>query len=212
MDVYEFRECEWDGCLFRFPAEVGDEGSLRCPRCGSAALKGADALTMEMPPQPTVDGAVLAGMLDNIRSIHNVGSMFRTADGAGLQHLYLNGITATPAHPKLHKAALGAQERMPWTYGLNGPRMAQELREAGYRLIALETGARAQPLFGAEISLADAPLALVVGNERAGIDPGVLDLCDLVVALPMGGSKRTLNVAVAFGIATYALRYGGVAI
>lgn len=208
MDVYEFRECAWDGCLFRFPAEVSGAGSSRCPRCGSAALQVAAALPSEVLPLPPVAGPGLVGMLDNIRSIHNVGSIFRTADGAGLQQLFLSGITATPAHPKLHKAALGAQERIPWTYDLNGPRLAQALREAGYKLVALETGARAQSLLGAGVRVADTPLAIVVGNERAGIDPGVLELCHFVVALPMGGSKRSLNVAVAFGIAAYALRYG----
>jgi tRNA G18 (ribose-2'-O)-methylase SpoU len=158
--------------------------------------------------QKADSSAVIAGLLDNIRSIHNVGSMFRSADGAGLRHLYLNGITATPAQPKLTKAALGAQERVPWSYDSNGPRLAFSLKEQGYQLVAVETSERAQPLFGTGFASVTTPLVIVVGNERAGIDPGVLAHCDIVVSLPMDGTKRSLNVAVAFGIVAYTLRYG----
>lgn len=150
----------------------------------------------------------LVGLLDNIRSIHNVGSMFRSADGAGLDHLHLAGMTATPKHPKLAKAALGAQDTVSWTYHLNGVDAADQLRVEGYQLWALEY---LPPSEKPGIDAGDAPvgrLALIVGNERAGVDPDILSRCDAVFSLPMAGRKSSLNAAVAFGIAVYYLRYG----
>lgn len=155
-----------------------------------------------------LDGLNLIAILDNIRSIHNVGSMFRSADGAGVRHLHLAGITATPKHPKLAKAALGAQESVGWTYHPNGVEAAAELRAEGYRLWALErlTSSGNPPL---EASKAPGGgLALIVGNERAGVDPGILAQCDAIYSLPMVGRKSSLNAAVAFGIAVYYLRFG----
>jgi len=207
MDQYEFRECEWEGCLFRFPTQVGMPGGNRCPKCGAATHIVAHPVG-DTGPSPARDGTIIVGVLDNIRSIHNVGSIFRSADGAGLQHLFLSGITATPSHPKLTKAALGAQERVSWTHALNGPVLARALKQEGYQLLAVETDAMAQSLFDDALSLRGQPLAIVVGNERAGIDPGILEQCQYMVSLPMGGAKRSLNVAVAFGIVAYHLRYG----
>ena len=149
----------------------------------------------------------MAGLLDNIRSIHNVGSIFRSADGAGVAHLHLAGITATPEHPRLAKAALGAHETVHWTYFPNALDAAHALRAQGYHLIALEPAADGPPSFTPRP--ADR-LALVVGNERAGVDPGVLALCDAVLSLPMSGRKTSLNAAVAFGIGVYYLRYGSI--
>jgi tRNA G18 (ribose-2'-O)-methylase SpoU len=131
--------------------------------------------------------------------------MFRTADGAGLSHLYLCGITATPEHPKLGKAALGAHLTVPWSYSPNGVETASELRAGGYTVIALERLAGASAGLSGEVR---GPLALVVGNERAGIDPGIAAQCDAMLSLPMAGHKSSLNAAVAFGIAVYALRFG----
>ena len=134
--------------------------------------------------------------------------MFRTADGAALGHLYLCGITATPDHPKLAKAALGAQERVAWSHGLNGVDTAVALREQGHSLWALESTPDAVPLYDLTLPVSGKPVVLVVGNERAGVDPAILAHCEQVVALPMLGMKRSLNAAVAFGIAVYALRFG----
>lgn len=208
MADFLFRECEWDGCLFRFPAEAEQEGAQRCPRCGSATRVAA--VTPVFAPPPGVNGSKrsISGLLDNIRSIHNVGSIFRSADGARLQHLYLSGITATPSHPKLSKAALGAQERVAWTHSLNGPRLGASLRDQGFQLMGIETAVAAQSLYAPRLVFDERPLVIIAGNERAGIDPDLLALCDHVLALPMGGSKRSLNVAVAFGIVAYQLRFG----
>jgi tRNA G18 (ribose-2'-O)-methylase SpoU len=146
-------------------------------------------------------------LLDNIRSIHNVGSMFRTADGAGLAHLHLCGMTATPAHPKLSKAALGAQEKVSWSHSPNGLETAVSLKEQGYRLWAIEATENAQPFFAADPVLPHSRIIVIVGNENAGIDPDILHICDRVFSLPMYGFKESLNVAVAFGIVAYHLCY-----
>lgn len=203
---YVFLQCINEECRFRFPAPAGETAAaLVCPRCHSALTLVAEAerRAADTTQHPTGDPEVV-GLLDNIRSIHNVGSMFRSADGAGVAHLHLAGITATPDHPRLAKAALGAQETVRWTYYPNALDAAQLLSAQGYRLIALEPAVVGPATFVA--GQADR-LALVVGNERAGVDPGLLALCDAVLSLPMSGHKTSLNAAVAFGIGVYYLRY-----
>jgi 23S rRNA (guanosine2251-2'-O)-methyltransferase len=146
-------------------------------------------------------------LVDNIRSTFNLGAMFRTADGAGIGHLYLCGITPSPDNPKVSKTALGAEYAVPWTYSPNGFQTASELLQNGKRLWALEIKPDAVPLFDALQDLDSHPLVLVVGNEVAGIDPGILNLCERSIYIPMQGYKRSLNVAIAFGIAVYSLRF-----
>jgi tRNA G18 (ribose-2'-O)-methylase SpoU len=146
-------------------------------------------------------------LLDNIRSVHNVGSMFRTADGAGVVHLHLCGMTATPANIKLTKAALGAQERVSWSYHPNAVDQAEILKENGYQLWAIEDVEDANPFFAANPVLPHSRVAVIVGNERAGVDPGIIQICDHIYSLPMAGYKDSLNVAVSFGIVAYHLCY-----
>jgi len=148
----------------------------------------------------------LAVLLDNIRSAWNVGSMFRAADGAGLRHLYLCGLSATPENEKVAKTALGSELAVPWSHHMDGVQLCRELKAAGYRIWALEGGDRAEDLYQMGIPK-EQPLLLVVGNELSGVDPGILAECERVVCLPMSGQKGSLNVAVAFGIAVYSLRY-----
>ena len=114
---YFFLQCRNERCRFRFPASVEEKKALTCPRCGGEVEVAAETVKGN-PTRPGsgLDDLTLVGLLDNIRSIHNVGSMFRSADGAGVSHLYLAGITATPEHSKLAKAALGANEDVPWSY------------------------------------------------------------------------------------------------
>jgi tRNA G18 (ribose-2'-O)-methylase SpoU len=139
-------------------------------------------------------------VLDNIRSMHNVGSIFRTAEGAGISKLYLCGMTATPPRPEIRKAALGAEEDMPWEYFSKTELALQQLRFTGYHIIALENTPTSQDYRTAAFSF---PLALVVGHEFEGIAPEILTQCETAISLPMRGQKTSLNVAVAFGIAAY---------
>lgn len=174
----------------------------------SLATNGAPP-TRVLPP--------FIGILDNIRSAFNVGSIFRIADGAGLSKLLLCGITATPENPKVAKTALGAQSHLDWTYSPNILAPIDALRAEGYRLIVLESTADATSLFdptllapaagaGSDFHRTDRPLALVVGNEVSGVDPMVLSRADQIIQVPMLGTKESLNVAVAFGIAAYWLQ------
>ncbi len=139
-------------------------------------------------------------VLDNLRSAWNVGALFRTADAAGFQHLHLCGITPTPPHEGIAKTALGAEQAVPWSYHPDAVALLQHLRQEGWTLWALETEGEPWRL---DMPVPDAPLVVVVGSERAGIDPHALALCHRVVTLPMRGVKRSLNVAVAFGILAF---------
>ncbi|MCB8967744.1 MAG: RNA methyltransferase [Ardenticatenaceae bacterium] len=205
--MFQMYQCPQPDCRFRFPAEIGDARAAICPRCHTPTQIVHASFHNAETPLATSPAPPIHALLDNIRSIHNVGSMFRTADGAGLAHLYLCGITATPTHPKLAKAALGAHETIPWSYHPNGWETAVSLKNQGYQLWALEADPRATPLLTPAITLPAAPILLIVGNEKAGVDPAILDECDHIYTLPMHGHKNSLNAAVAFGIAVYHLLY-----
>jgi tRNA G18 (ribose-2'-O)-methylase SpoU len=140
-------------------------------------------------------------VLDNIRSLHNVGSIFRTADGAGIEKLYLCGMTGTPPRPEIRKAALGAEEHVAWEYFQRTDEALAKLLADGYHLIALENNTQ-QTRDYREVKYV-APLALIIGHEYNGIAPEIVARCETVISLPMRGSKNSLNVAVAFGIAAY---------
>jgi len=152
-------------------------------------------------------------ILHNIRSAHNVGSIFRTADAFAVTKLYLNGITPTPRDRfgrefrKITKVALGAEKTVPWTKRTLTIKLLRELKDAGYHIIALEQNVRAVNL--AQVQLAAIPLdklVLILGSETEGLSPGILKLADQIVQINMLGQKESLNVAVAFGIAAYAIR------
>ena len=218
---YTIQECTNQDCRLRFPLDAKADLYGRCPRCGSAtrtALIPAPVddekvglhITSRQESKPSL--FVIEALLDNVRSAWNVGSMFRTADGAGIRHIHLAGFTPTPEHPKVAPTALGAEKTIPWTYHLNSLDIAIALKEQGWALWALEDnpgGVNLQPgsIFEFHPQPGDSPVLLIVGNEVFGVDPGLLELCDRVLWIPMLGHKRSLNVAVAFGVAVYALRF-----
>ena len=198
---------ECSACGLRSALPEREPLPARCPKCrGQFAPVGPpyDEHRIAAHGQPLGEGFSL--LLDNLRSVHNVGSIFRTAEGAGLKHIHLAGITPTPTNAKLKKTALGADEAVSWTYHLNGPAAARELKNQGHCLWALEGGQQAMPLLETPMAL-PADLVLVVGSEVCGVDPAILELCERVVYLPMQGFKASLNVAVATGIAVYRLRF-----
>lgn len=220
--LIRFLECTAPACRLRFPATEHDFARLhhgRCPRCGEkiavVAVRAAaqeDASTRAVCKSPS---RVTETIVDNVRSVFNVGAIFRSADGAGVDHLHLCGITPTPEHPKLTKTALGAQNAVAWTYHANALTAITDARARGVQVWALEDPTCIDPARSSQLDFvslpaaafteSNAPLALVVGNESAGIDPGALALCERVVYIPMRGQKRSLNVAVAYGIALYLL-------
>jgi tRNA G18 (ribose-2'-O)-methylase SpoU len=202
------RQCLRPTCRFRFPVTGENLDMTACPKCGSPTrLVESPYAGLKVEPHPTLEsGPVVQALLDNIRSSFNVGAMFRTADGAGVAHLHLCGITPAPDHPKVAKTALGAEYNVPWTQYWDAIEAAASLKQGGFEVWALEGGPRAESIFEAAKQLPEKPLLLVVGNEVSGVDPGLLELCGRVVSIPMQGAKQSLNVAVAFGIAVYTLR------
>jgi tRNA G18 (ribose-2'-O)-methylase SpoU len=143
----------------------------------------------------------LWGLLDNIRSLYNVGSMFRTADGALVRHLYLCGFTPTPPRKEISKTALGAAETVPWSHHQNPLDAIRELRGGGVRVCVLEQTTSSIPIY--DLRPQDFPLCLVVGNELTGVSAPVIAEADLAVDIPMFGMKHSLNAAVAFGVALF---------
>ncbi len=142
-------------------------------------------------------------LVENVRSLHNVGSILRTADAAGIEQVICCGITGSPAHPAVHKTALGAQDTVAWTYVQDARHAAEGLRARGYALAALEL-TDTSTSFDA-LGLADFPLCLILGNEVDGVSEALLDLADLALQIPQYGSKQSLNVSVACGIAVFRL-------
>ena len=142
----------------------------------------------------------------NIRSRHNVGSIFRTADGAGVSKIFLCGITPAPPHPNISKVSLGAENFVEWEKGKNTWRTIEKLKKEGFKIVALEQakGAIAYDKF----KLPEKSIALILGNEVEGlpIRRGGLKRADKIVYLPMYGKKESLNVSVAFGVAVYKIR------
>lgn len=205
------RKCINDVCGLRFTMLADDVRGERCPVCRSDTVQiGIEYAKNEVEKIFSDDEQVhLEVLLDNIRSAWNVGSMIRTADGAGVKKVHLCGVTPTPEHPRVPKTSLGAERIMAWSFHADGASACSELKEQGYRIWALEGGVRAEPLYAVDSSWPGKPILLVVGNEVTGVDPGILELCERVVCLPMQGFKGSLNVAVAFGIAVYTLCWAG---
>lgn len=204
-----FFRCEDRTCEMRFPVAIGDPFQGRCPRCGALAQLVAKVMPDAGDLPATTASTPVSQihlLLDNWRSLFNVGAAFRTADGAALQHLYLCGITATPAQPKLAKTALGAEQTVGWSYHPDALALATSLRSAGMKLWVLERDPNAQTLFDITSMPTDAPVVVVAGNEVIGVDPCLVEMADQVIQLPMLGSKASLNVAVALSIAAYWLR------
>jgi 23S rRNA (guanosine2251-2'-O)-methyltransferase len=141
-------------------------------------------------------------LLDNVRSMYNVGSFFRTADGAGLERIYLSGITARPPKSAITKTALGAEEQVPWTDVRNTVETVDQLRAGGYEIAAIETAVTAVDLFDWRPRW---PVLLLFGHEVDGVQPELLERCDTFVRLPMLGIKHSLNVSSAGAIVLYEL-------
>jgi tRNA G18 (ribose-2'-O)-methylase SpoU len=150
-----------------------------------------------LPRHPVV------GVLEDVRSLYNVGSIFRTADAARLERLVLCGITGTPEHKGIHKTALGAHEVVPWRYAKSSEEALSQLKREGYHVAALELTDAPTPVSGLQAQ--HFPLALVVGHEVHGVTDEALALCDFAIEVPQYGVKQSLNVSVAFGVAAYAL-------
>lgn len=148
-------------------------------------------------------------VLDNVRSAHNVGAIFRTADGAGVARIFLVGVTPQPLDrfgrvvPEIAKTSLGATETVAWEYCADADACIARLREEGARIVAVEQDVRAVPYTDGASPLrggAQAPTAYIFGNEVDGVSQTFLDAADTIVQIPMLGTKESLNVATTAGI------------
>ncbi|MDR0799721.1 MAG: RNA methyltransferase [Dysgonamonadaceae bacterium] len=140
----------------------------------------------------------LVVVLDNVRSLHNVGSVFRTADAFLIEAIYLCGITAAPPHVEIHKTALGAEYTVEWRYFPTTREALQTLKENGYYLAAIEQAEGSMALN--ELQLEKKKYAVILGNEVHGVDQEAMDLCDCCIEIPQFGTKHSLNVSVTAGI------------
>ncbi len=160
----------------------------------------------------SLSGHPVSVLLDNVRSIYNVGAMFRTSDAALIEKLYLTGITGTPENRALHKTALGAQDTVRWEYHRDPLPVAQALKRDGYTIGVLEITDCPTPT--TDIEESSFPLCLIVGNELYGVREQLVAEADVAFEIPQFGAKQSLNVAVAYGIAIFDIvrgyrRYAG---
>lgn len=148
----------------------------------------------------------VAVLLHNIRSTHNVGSIFRTGDALGVDKTYLSGFTPTPldrferARKDIAKVALGAEKDIPWQYEKDPKNIVKKLKKEGYDIVGVEQSEKSVDYKKVKIKKST---LFIMGDEVEGIDKSLLNLCDVVVEIPMKGRKESLNVSVAFGVALF---------
>ena len=160
-------------------------------------------LVARQKERPQASKLPFCALLNDIRSLYNVGSIFRTADGAGLEKLWICGITGHPPDSQISKTALGADQEVPWEYRRDACALLRELKTQGYQIVFLEQLAESIPYPRYEPA---APVCLVIGNEITGVSDELITLCDQTIEIDMAGLKNSLNVTVAFGIVAYHIR------
>lgn len=141
-------------------------------------------------------------VLDDVRSLHNIGSVFRTSDAFLIEKIYLCGITATPPHKEIHKTALGATDTVEWEYVEQVEVLVQELKEQQIRVCAIEQVQNSIMLQDFKVDPGQ-KYALIFGNEVKGVSQKAVDLCDDVIEIPQLGTKHSLNIAVSAGIVVW---------
>src|SRR6185369_16917342 len=148
----------------------------------------------------------IAVLLHNIRSTHNVGSIFRTSDALGVTKIYFSGYTPLPVdnfdRPRkdVAKVALGAEKTISWEQVNDQKKIIEKLKKTGFQIVGIEQSKNSTDYKKAKIRK---PVLFIIGNEVDGIEPGILKMCDIVAEIPMEGKKESLNVSVAFGVALY---------
>jgi len=201
-------ECRNPNCLFRFPSRATYIIEPVCPKCGSSA----DIVNIYSETSSPVISKSLNNyknfsvLLDNIRSAYNVGSILRTSDGFGLDHIYCCGISATPENPRIAKTSLGAEFSIQWSYHNNSLTVIDTLKKKETSILGLEVGENSIPITQLNPSKFKKSILLILGNELAGIDPDIRGRCDQLFFIPMVGYKESYNVTIAFGIAIFYLK------
>jgi len=146
----------------------------------------------------------VAILLDNVRSLHNVGSAFRTADSFKVEKIFLTGITGTPPHREIHKTALGATDSVDWEYNENSAGLVTQLKREGYTIVIIEQTNESRPLQTFEPHTAE-KYCLIFGNEVNGVSDDVLKQGDIALEIPQEGTKHSLNISVCLGIVVWEL-------
>ena len=141
-------------------------------------------------------------LVEDVRSVYNVGSIFRTADSFGASKIYLSGITAVPPREDLHKTALGAEDSVDWEYNESSIVLAKKIKSEGIQLVLIEQTKESKNIFKENIVF---PVCFIVGNEVNGVSEKLAKLIDIHLEIPMSGIKQSLNVSVATGIVGYEL-------
>jgi tRNA G18 (ribose-2'-O)-methylase SpoU len=197
----------------------------RCPDCGiNATFRSPDAIAiierefekrkakgqLKGGPERAEDWVPeLSVLVEDVRSLWNVGSIFRSSDGAGFQHVFLSGITGSPPRKEIEKVSLGAEQVVSWDYVVNPLQAIVQLKKRGVQIVGLEKSDESvllsEAIYRNELKR---PMCLIAGNEVSGLSPQVLHHCEIVCHLPMRGMKESLNVAVAYGIAAYMIAQG----
>lgn len=143
---------------------------------------------------------------DNVRSMHNIGSLLRTADALGWEAMVMCGISAIPPHPEIHKTALGAENSVNWLYYSSSIEAVKQLKKEGWEICVLEQVHGSVPL-PSFISDSKKSLALVVGNEVEGVSQEIVEIADHILEIPQEGTKHSMNVSVSAGMAMYQLSF-----
>ena len=143
-------------------------------------------------------------LLDDVRSLHNIGSVFRTCDAMATKKLYLCGITATPPHREIRKTAIGASESVNWEYQKNAEEVILKYKALGYQIIAIEQTSKAVSLENFQLS--NKKVALIFGNEVNGVNQNLINISDLSIAIPQWGTKHSLNISVSTGIILWSIK------
>jgi 23S rRNA (guanosine2251-2'-O)-methyltransferase len=167
-------------------------GNTRVPYRATKAASGWEGIQ----PMPA------CVVLENVRSLYNVGAFFRTADAVGIEKLYLTGITGYPPQRMITKTALGAEETVPWQHCAETEKTVAELRSANYEISAIETSAHSFDLFDWQPRF---PVCVLFGHETDGLTPRAAALADTHIRIPMLGRKHSLNVASAGAVVLYEL-------
>jgi len=216
--------CPYPDCRYEHSYSSGESKySSVCPRCDRPGAlrapeiwRGINVRAEAFAKQNRLEeefklenqARVCCAVLEDIRSLWNVGSMFRTADAMGMGRLFLTGITGSPPRKEIAKTSLGAEDHVGWSYCGHALDILPKLKAQGLIVLGLERCKSSKPL--SDIARSFEPskrFVLVVGNEVTGISPETLAACDAIADLPMCGIKESLNVAVAFGVAAYALTF-----
>jgi len=167
-------------------------------------LKNSELDRLSIPAFKKAGKLPLTVILDNVRSLYNIGSVFRTSDAFLIEKIYLCGITACPPHRDIHKTALGATESVTWEYKKETLQAVADLKADGYRIIAVEQTNESIALRNFKTD-AGVKYAVVFGHEIRGVDQHIVDLCDMSIEIPQFGTKHSLNISVSAGIVLWHL-------